>query len=421
VAITVAVATAVNGGASDAWRAAVREEAAWNAGAVELLRHTYEEQAPLVLDVALAEEQSRWLDAAADREEQGQIAAFDGTTLRNWAFAQRQAQDAESSLFGAEYRDASGGASVSAFLAEEEGRSPALRQRHADPTFGQGDARRATAERLASLTLVWVLVFFVVEALAARPATGVRARSALRARRRAARRGVRVAAQPGPPAGSVPRPWLVRDPSRRAPLALGLAGWLLVGVLPLAQMHITNDQARAAAMADRLATRTTTAISGSGQFFAFATNARQELLMIEARLVARQIAALDAGLELGAAEAVSTQAQEDALPGLQRIVEVMTATPSEREGISGRLSEVLSADVDDWRRLAAAQEQERDDASTAGERAGRLGTGLLLATLTVVLSGLASDGEGVRRRAITWSAGALLAVAVTFVGWGALG
>src|SRR4051812_29038473 len=188
VAITLALSTAVNGSASGAWRDAVKAEAVWNASAVELLRHTYEEQAPLVLDVALAEERSRWLDVAAARAgPSGEIAEFDATTLRNWAFAQRQAQVQEGTLFAGTYRAPSGAASVAAYLADQEAQSPALQDRHPAAVFGRGDAQRSTAEQVAALTIVWVLLFFLLEAVYRRRPATAGVRSATRARRRQGR------------------------------------------------------------------------------------------------------------------------------------------------------------------------------------------------------------------------------------------
>ncbi|MBW8730905.1 MAG: hypothetical protein JF622_07930, partial [Terrabacter sp.] len=224
VAVSVLVAALLAGGtwlaaqAGGDWLQSTRLETRSMALTVEEVRHLYQDQAPVALDLALLEVRADALQDASDAVTSrglatpgSRLAAAEAATLRKTAGELRVGlQQAGSSLLSADYERSDHGYAVSSRLAD------ALTLTGADPqgvedAVADGDARAAWALRLAALSVFAAAAFVVV-------------RTAGHRHRTQAATGPSAAGQSDgdDDVGLVPQPWQERTRAQRLAAAVAL-------------------------------------------------------------------------------------------------------------------------------------------------------------------------------------------------------
>jgi hypothetical protein len=383
VAVVLAVAALISSGAADRWQSSVREDVKRSAGIVEDVREVYGDEAPLGLDVALA-------DA---RAQQG--ADDDALTDRQVVFAIRRAYRGKDHLIADDrYLRAGDGYDVPRRLADVRRENPGLMRLDPEHAAREGDDKRRLSSVIALATIPLVVLYLLTELV-------------LRAwaRRRSAAAGADEV-------GLVPRPWSSPGASRLG-VSVALAAWLAVALLPVLALRFDNQEQRANALAARRAVDVSTMIAASGIAFSFRVHSQQRVLALDTHAVGRQIVALDSPdandgarlADLGRAEAQTAQRGRLVVAGMSR-------APSARDGIDAATLQAVNASHEASDAVRVEQNEQADVAERAGRRANRMNLALLLSALTLSLAALAATGRGARMRGIDRVAATVLAASL---------
>ncbi|MGO4359340.1 hypothetical protein [Terrabacter sp. RAF57] len=388
VAVSVLVAALLAGGtwlaaqAGGDWLQSTRLETRSMALTVEEVRHLYQDQAPVALDLALLEVRADAFQDASDAVTSrglatpgSRLAAAEAATLRKTAGELRAGlQQAGSSLLSADYERGDHGYAVSSRLAD------ALTLTGADPqgvkdAVADGDAQAAWALRLAAMSVVAAAAFVVV-------------RTAGHRHRAQAATGPHAQGTPegDDDVGLVPQPWQERTRAQRLAAAVALVAWLLLPVLTAAQLVLSSGSARDDAESSRRATTITGSLLASQLYSSFALRSQQEQVQLGMLSLARQFVAVGDDVpgqpELAKADAAaaSTWAQ---------VAGAMTAPPTESDGVPADVVAMVTSEPADYDRLLAAQHEAVDSSQRRGDAANLMTLGLLLAAFTATAAALA--------------------------------
>ncbi|KRF38912.1 hypothetical protein [Terrabacter sp. Soil810] len=389
IAALLAAGTWLAAQASGDWLQSTRLETRSMALTVEELRHLYQDQAPVALDLALLEVRADAFQDASDTvTSQGlatpgsRLAAAEAATLRKAAGELRAGlQQAGSSLLSADYERADHGYAVSTRLAD------ALTTAGADPqgvedAVADGDERAAWALRLAALSVVAAAAFVVLRTAGNRhrpqadPAAGSTARSASGG----------SSPGDGEDVGLVPQPWQERTRAQRVAAGVALVAWLLLPVLTAAQLVLSSGSARDDAESSRRATTITGSLLASQLFSSFALRSQHQQVQLGMLSLARQFVAVGDDVpgqsELASADAAaaSTWAQ---------VATAMTAPPSESDGVPPAVVAMVTSEPADYDALLAAQHEAVDSSQRRGDAANLMNLALLLAAFTTTATVLA--------------------------------
>ena len=392
VAILVTVAALLSSAAAGLWQSSLRQEIRRSAGIVEDVRYVYTAEAPPALEVALAEARAAPLPDG------------DGDAARRVAIALKQPYAGHDHVLGAaRYRLDDGGYDLALRLADDRRAHGARRRDDPGTALEAGDARRDVASVIAALTIPLVLAYVGVESVAR-----------FRQRRKTAPRR-RQPAEPEtesqPDVGLIPRPW--STPSRRRlGAAVAFGAWLIVTLLPAAQLRSVNNEQRAQAVAARLAVQGTTALVTHSIFNSFQLTSAQRGLALELRPLGLQQAALStASQRLRRRLTVEAGRAYSGAERSQAVISRMTRTPTTRDGVDHA---ALAAMTSTPERAAAVIHDQGNSVKTAdiaGRRANRISLALLLGALTLSLATLGAASGARGRRAIDTAAAVILATA----------
>jgi hypothetical protein len=368
-AIAVTVATLVAGNAAGAWQQSVREEVKRSAAMVEDLRHVYGDEAPVALEIALAEARAR---AGNDA---------DALTERQAAFAMRLAQSGNGDSLAADrYLRPGGWYDVPRRLADVRSQWPALVRLDPDRSFAAGDRRRDRAALIVAATVPLVALYLLAELV-------VR----VRPRRR----------RPDAPAavgdvGLVPRPW--SSPSRRRfGAAVALVAWLLVVLLSPLQLRFDGNEQRSGALAARMAAEVSRSIEASGLLATFQGSGRRAVRWLETRAEGRLFAASNTrDARLAATLGATSRAEKATSPPARAIVTAMTRAPSTSDGVDPATVASVRASPATWTAVMIEQNRHASETERASRRGDRVEIALLLAALTLSLCALAAANAGRR-------------------------
>jgi type II secretory pathway pseudopilin PulG len=383
VAVALAIAALTASGATDRWQSSVREEVKRSAGIVEDVRAVYGDEAPMGLDVALADARAR------------QGADDDALTERQVVFAIRKAHRGKDHLIADDrYLRPTGAYDVPRRLADVGAKDPDFLRLDPDRTARQGDDKRGLATLMALVTIPLVLLYLLTELV-------------LRAR---ARR--RPASARADEVGLVPRPWSSPATSRLG-VSVALVAWLAVALLPVLQLRLDTQEQRANAEASRGAVDVSTMLAASGIAFSFRLHSQQRVLALETHAVGRQLVALyspdhDAGARLMNLGRAETQTAHRA----QLVVAGMSRAPTARDGVDPATLRAVNASPAATDAVRVEQNRQADLAERAGKRTNRVNLALLLSALTLSLAALAATGRDARLRGIDRVAAAILVAAL---------
>jgi hypothetical protein len=383
VAASLAASALIASSAADSWQTSLRQDIAKSAGVIEDARYVYGEEAPLGLDLALADARAR---VGSDD---------DAMTNREPVFQIRRAHRGQDHLIADDrYLSDNGGYDVPRRLAD-------LRLEHrdlmrVDPRKAQehGDDQRDLSRMIAALAIPLVLLYLMTEVV-------FRAR----AHRHPAKSG---RGTDGDEVGLVPRPWSTPAASRLG-VAVAFIAWLVVTLLPVVQLRLTNQEERATSLAARYAVDTSTMIAASGTYAAFHGNSRLRLLWLGIHATGRQKVALDSPdadrRDRLTALAVS---EERTLDRARPIVATMTRAPSAEDGVDMAARLAVNASRRDANAVRIEQNEQAAMAERAGRQVNRTNIALVFAALTLSLSALAATGVGTRLKAIDGVAAVVL-------------
>jgi hypothetical protein len=383
VAVALAIAALTASGAADRWQSSVREEVKRSAGIVEDVRAVYGDEAPLGLDLALADVRAR------------QGADDDALTERQVVFAMRKAYRGTDSLIADNrYLQRTGAYDVPRRLADVRAENPGDARPDPDRTAREGDDKRRLSALIALATLPLVLLYLLTELV-------------LRARSRR-----RPAAAKADEVGLVPRPWSSPVTSRLG-VSVALIAWLAVALLPVLQLRFDSQEQRANALASRGAVDVSTMLAASGIAFSFRAHSQQRVLALDTHALGRQLVALDTpNPDDGARLANLGRAEAQTAQGARLVVAGMSRAPTARDGVDPAALRAVNASPAASDAVRVAQNAQADVAERAGKRANRMSLALLLGALTLSLAALAATGRGARLRGIEYVAAAFLAASL---------
>lgn len=407
-AVLLAVGAWFSGAANAEWQSSVREEVVWSAAAGEILRHVYGDEAPWALEIAIAQERGTAVAAAAESAgDLGGTARFESAIDVEWAAQLRAAHADRDHLVNDQYWRDGSGFDVSARIVDMQRRNADVLSRDPERFLRAGDRDRAIAEGAVAAALPLVAGYIVVELLLWR-------------RHRAGRRGgvEPVLVGPAHDVALVPRPWVAPRTHRYA-TSVAFAAWVLVGVLPLAQLQAQHMSGRASSQSSRAAVQTAAAVVGGAQLASFQLSAQRAVeLGAEQRLMLRDWAAGEAPDDLAAEQYVAVGAQRDALPAVRAVADAMVAAPAISAGVDERLVAVAISGPATWQHLQSEQLRLLDVADDAGRSADIFALALLLAVLALSLAALAATPMGRRSFAVSAAPASLVvcAAALAVVG-----
>jgi hypothetical protein len=307
--------------ASGTWQLAVREEAIRSGVAQELTRAVYGDEAPAAFRVAAAQARA---DAMQSIDTAGRLPAVERTIAEQSAFVASRSTLPGSLAADPQYARPGGAFDVARRLANLNRERPGVPD--PDRTAAEGDAQARLALWISLVTVVVTGVAVVAAAVPHRPA------------------GRRQPVTPD----LIPMPGTARPGQRRTASVL-LALWAAGVVLPLVQLVLGSEEQRSQADAARTAVQLSGQTAISLAHTTFSTNTLRDAIFAEAASIARQYAALDAGVADAPAELAVAQAEESAAATIHRIADEMTRTPTTDSGVSAYIAEALASGPDEWR------------------------------------------------------------------------
>ncbi|WP_323095761.1 hypothetical protein [Intrasporangium sp. YIM S08009] len=403
VAGLLALATWLASQASGAWTSSTRLETKAAALLGEDLRHVYQDEVPLALEVSLMQVRADALDAAGV---ESPAAAVEARVLRKASGELRAALgSSSSSLLAEKYAGADHGYAVNRRLADVVGSSALVARADVLDAVAEGDRYAAGAAWAAGAAVALALGFVVVRVLTRRG----RARGSAAATAAAAGSGAGAAE---PDIGVVPGPWQERTTLTRLAAGAALLAWLLLPALTAAQLVLGTAAASDGASGSRRAT-------GLGSTI-LATQLRQGLIADAAQSVVRaQMVSL-------ARRFVDVQAQD---PGQEAIAFAdgqgadawaalsarMLALPTHADGVDADIVQLLASGDTEVAADLRLQQEAVDASDRAGGAADLLSLAVLLAGLTAAVAAMAKVA-GFTGRLATGAAAGLVAAAVVVAG-----
>jgi type II secretory pathway pseudopilin PulG len=383
VAVALAIAALVASGAADRWQSSVRGDVKRSAGIVEDVREVYGDEAPLGLDVALADARAR------------QGADDDALTDRQVVFAIRKAYRGKDHLIADDrYLRPAGGYDVPRRLADVRRENPGLVRLDPEQAAREGDDQRRLSWLIALAVVPLVVLYLLTEL-------------ALRARAR--RRSTPAQADE---VDLVPRPWSTPAASRLG-VSVALVAWLAVALLPVLALRFDSQEQRANAESARRAVDVSTMLAASGIAFGFRAHSQQRVVALGAHAIGRQIVALNSrDYEDGVRLQGLGRAEEQTARRAGLVVAEMSRAPTGGDGLDAATLQAVNANPAASDAVRVEQNEQADVAEQAGRRAGRMNLALLLSALTLSLAALAATGRGARLRGIDRVAAAVLVAAL---------
>jgi hypothetical protein len=392
VAVALGAAALTASGAADRWQSSVREDVKRSAGIVEDVRAVYGDEAPVGLDIALA-------DARAQQGNDD-----DALTERQVVFALRKAYRGTDHLVADDrYLRPTGAYDVPRRLANVGAKDPDLLGLDPDGTARRGDDKRGLATSIALATIPLVLLYLLIE---------------LVLRTRARRRPASVQADE---VGLVPRPWSSPVTSRLG-VSVALVAWLAVALLPVLQLRFDTQEQRANAVASRRAVDVSTMLAASGIASSFRVHSQQRVIALETHALGRQLVAVySSDPEDGARLKGLGRAEAQTARRARLVVAGMSRAPTPRDGVDPATLRAVNASLAASDAVRIEQNEQADIAERAGKRANRTSLALLLGALTLSLAALAATGRAGRLRGIDYVAAAFLVASLAVAASAVLG
>ena len=370
VAVVVAAGAFLTGSAAGKWQQSVSDQTKRSLATIEDVRFVYTGEAPLALELALAE--------AREAESNG----GDAETEREVLFAARQAMSSDH-LAGSRYRQPGKGYDVPRRLADVRQQNPDLAGIDPAAALEAGDRRNRIALILLVATLPLVLLYVVADVV-------LRGRAA------------RSPAEPARPAGDVglvPRPWS-SPTTRRLWVSVALGAWLTITLLPPLQTYYAGKEQRAGALAAVKGAEISSMLEASGLVLAFATNSEQRALWIASHSLGRQAAALDSDDREEAADLSASARTEKAVSRRAlAIAQSMGRAPSAEDRLDAFTLRAVNATPDDWRAGLREQNAHSERVADLSARSKRISLAILFGALAGSLCALAAAA---RRKRHTW-------------------
>jgi hypothetical protein len=370
VALVVAAGAFLTGSAAGKWQDSVTAQTKRALATIEDVRFVYADEAPLALELALAEAREA-LSSGGDAE-----------TEREALFAVRQ-QLSSNNLAAERYSQPGKGYDVPRRLADVRTENADLARIDPETAIEAGDRRNRLALILLAATLPLVLLYVVADIVL---------------------RG-RAARQPHAPrtratdVGLVPRPWSSTG-TRRVWVSVGLGAWLMITLLPPLHTYYAGEEQRAGALADGKGAEISSMLEASGLVHAFATNSEQRARWLAIHALGRQAAALDSGDPAEAAELSAAGRTEEAVSRhALATAKWMGRAPSVEDGLDEFTLRAVNATPDDWSAALRAQNTHSERVAQLSSRSGRISLAILFGALAGSLCALAAAA---RRRRHTW-------------------
>lgn len=370
VALVFAAGAFLTGSAAGKWQESVSDQTKRSLATIEDVRFVYTGEAPLALELALAE--------AHEAESNG----GDAETEREVLFAARQAMSSDH-LAANRYRQPGKGYDVPRRLADVRQQNPDLAGIDPAAALKAGDRRNRLALILLVATLPLVLLYVVADVV-------LRGRAA------------RSPAAPATPAGDVglvPRPWS-SPTTRRLWVAVALVAWLAITLLPPLQTYYAGKEQRAGALAAGKGAEISSMLQASGLVLAFAANSEQRALWLASHSLGRQAAALDSGDPAEAADLSAAALTEEAVSRRAlAIARSMGRAPSAEDRLDAFTLRAVNATPEDWRAALKEQNAHSERVADLSARNKRISLAILFGALAGSLCALAAAA---RQKRHTW-------------------
>ncbi len=379
VAVLYGVATLLAGQAAGHWESSTRAEVRWSQSVVETVRHVYADQAQAAFAVA----ESEVLATALRANDRRPAVAGEAATAETLAAQLRFQSRDDPGVLAEEYELDGGGFDLDRRLADLLAEDD-VPDHVTLATLDRGDGAAWWARRIAWSAVILVGLFMLGR-------VGVR-----RARRRPTRPPARPhhAVPRSPDVGIVPQP--AETKMRVRPFAyVALASWILVTVLPAAQLDLATRSDRVGADATRQAVELTAHTVGGQLSVSMRIGAQQAAIRRTQRALSRRLSALDSGNDAQASLGV---AEERASEAWLSVLGLMIRPPSTEDGLDAEVVAILSSGPADWERLRLAQNDSVDRAATQGRSSNVLAFAVLLAALAGVFATAAATGDHPDRR-----------------------
>lgn len=360
VAVLLALSVLAQELAAQEWESSLTAEIRRTGLTVELLRYVYVDVAPVALQAEIARNRSDILSQAGKAAgDLGAAANFDAEVDQQWSW--NQLRMPEIVRIPDDYRREQYGYDVASFAADQYREADmTTAAREVTDAMRSGDQARLVSEILAGMVVLVIAAYLVSEIIARRSGS---------------------ATPPDPDVGLVPRFWA-------GSTAAAFFAWILLGVIPWAQVHAANDAARAGVESSRAAVRLTATVAAGAHVATFALGSARDAEFAELRVLARQYAEVGAAPGIAQSEQVATAAYQDAVTDQRAITELMTRPLASVVGVDPDLAAIADPDPAGWGGL---QQEQADLASSANRRtadANVLSASVLLASLSLTLSTL---------------------------------
>lgn len=373
---------------SNYWDDSLKGEVAWSAASSEIIRDTYSIQAPEVMRIAIAENKAEVLDQeAAAAGIHGTAAAFDAEIHLQWSWHLLEALTAIDSipLLNERYALDGGGYDVISYLGDHYRDDAADLAVWVDESLQAANFFRSLGEIFAAGIVVVVGLYLLTEWIGRRS------------------RGQPVL-QSESDVELVPLPWTGSS------LAAFLA-WVLLGILPLLQLHAANDAAQAENASSRASVRLAGEVAGGAQFAAFVLIGEQSIELERLWIGSRDFAVTLPELsKIAVEEEVASSGYRAALERQIAVTRQMTRSPSEADGLDPPFVAVVNSDKATWQLRQAEQIRLSEEATRRTSDASILTVALLLASLAITLATLAGTIRRGERAVLVRSAPLLLLV-----------
>jgi len=398
VAALLALATWLASQASGAWTSSTRLETKAAALLGEDLRHVYQDEVPLALEVSLMQVRADALDAAGA---ESPAAAVEAQVLRKASGELRAALGSSSSLLADRYATAGHGYAVSRRLADVVGSSARTARADVLDAVAEGDRYAAGARWAAGSAVALALGYVVVRVLTRRGRAGGTSGTAAES-----------AAAAEPDIGLVPGPWQERTTLTRVAAGAALLAWLLLPALTAAQLVLGTAAASDGASGSRRATGLGSTIIATQLRQGLVAGAAQSVVRAQMVSLARRfvdVQAQDPGQE---AIAFADGRAADAWAGLSAR---MLGLPTHADGVDADIVRLLASGDTEVAADLRLQQEAVDASDRAGGAADLLSLAVLLAGLTAAVAAMAKV-SGRTGRLATVAAAGLVGAAVVVAG-----
>ncbi|WP_076263811.1 hypothetical protein [Intrasporangium flavum] len=391
VAALLALATWLTSQASSAWTSSTRLETKAAALLGEDLRHVYQDEVPLALQVSLMQVRADALDAAGAGSP---AAAVEARVLRKASGELRASLGASASLLADRYADVDHGYAVNRRLADVVGSSARVARAEVIDAVAEGDRFAAGAAWAAGAAVALALGYVVVRLVSTR-------------RRRGAS-GSGGAGAGDPDIGVVPGPWQERTTVTRVAAGAALLAWLLLPVLTAAQLVLGSAASSDGAAGSRRATGMASTILGTQLRQALVVDAAQTAIRTQMVSLARQFVDVSVG---DAGQEAIARADESAAGTWATLSARMLELPVHADGVDADIVQLLASGDAELAADLRAQQSAVDASDRAGGAADLLSLAVLLAGLTAAVAAMAKVA-GRTGRLATAAASGLVAAAV---------